>query len=251
MLLSNFLEYIQCPNQLLNLLSIKKCAQNLYQTSLSAGTQSNNQEQLHNYLYHNHRIRQKSNSRHCDKMTKSDTNNGKRQKVMASTTTKALPQTSSSPSLSSLPSPLSIFSPMPLHSSYAAISMIIFFIVMLHCQIANGALSRDSYNSIYNNISINNVITVTNNTADAVVTVTDDGTDPVIVVDMNNNSEHNNATDDVYTNRYLFSRSKLRSSPIFQNEFAVYVPNGIDVADSIASKHGFSNMGQVSFNLIQ
>lgn len=52
---------------------------------------------------------------------------------------------------------------------------------------------------------------------------------------------------DIYASRNLHSRTRLRHSPIFQNEFAVYVPNGEEMADSIAGKYGFSNMGQVSF----
>lgn len=38
-------------------------------------------------------------------------------------------------------------------------------------------------------------------------------------------------------------------SPIFHNQFAVHVPDGKDVADSIAGKHGFVNMGQVRYIL--
>lgn len=37
-----------------------------------------------------------------------------------------------------------------------------------------------------------------------------------------------------------------RRSPIYQNEFAVYIPSGAETADAVASKYGFSNMGQVS-----
>lgn len=34
--------------------------------------------------------------------------------------------------------------------------------------------------------------------------------------------------------------------PIFHNQFAVHVPSGREAADSIAGKHGFINIGQVS-----
>lgn len=36
-----------------------------------------------------------------------------------------------------------------------------------------------------------------------------------------------------------------RRSPIYQNEFAVYIPSGDAAADEVAAKHGFSNEGQV------
>nr|XP_022910704.1 furin-like protease 2 [Onthophagus taurus] len=36
-----------------------------------------------------------------------------------------------------------------------------------------------------------------------------------------------------------------RSNPVYTNEFAVHIPEGNDVADEIASKHGFVNRGQV------
>lgn len=40
-------------------------------------------------------------------------------------------------------------------------------------------------------------------------------------------------------------RANARPAAIYMNEFAVYIPRGADVADSIAHKYGFSNMGQV------
>uniref|UniRef100_A0A182VEA5 Peptidase S8 pro-domain domain-containing protein n=1 Tax=Anopheles merus TaxID=30066 RepID=A0A182VEA5_ANOME len=39
-------------------------------------------------------------------------------------------------------------------------------------------------------------------------------------------------------------RANARPAAIYMNEFAVYIPRGADVADSIAHKYGFSNMGQ-------
>lgn len=39
-----------------------------------------------------------------------------------------------------------------------------------------------------------------------------------------------------------------RRSPIYQNEFAVYIPSGEEAADAVAGKYGFTNRGQVSFN---
>jgi hypothetical protein len=37
-----------------------------------------------------------------------------------------------------------------------------------------------------------------------------------------------------------------RPAVIYQNEFAVFIPGGVAVADIVAAKHGFTNMGQVS-----
>lgn len=197
-----------------------------------------------------------------------------------STTGKAMATTKTK---KKMPSPLLL-----LHSSYAVITFTtMFFIVTMHCQIANGALSRDSsYNSIYNNISMNNNdITVANNNNSmggaaatvAAVTITHDDDAAVatdadadathIIVDIDDDGEyarniggggsggggagytdggHDDA--DIYASRNLHGRTRLRRSPIFQNEFAVYVPNGGEMADSIAGKHGFANMGQVSLH---
>lgn len=37
-----------------------------------------------------------------------------------------------------------------------------------------------------------------------------------------------------------------RPAVIYQNEFAVFISDGLAVADAVAAKHGFTNMGQVS-----
>lgn len=37
-----------------------------------------------------------------------------------------------------------------------------------------------------------------------------------------------------------------RRSPIYQNEFAVYIPSGAAAADAVAARYGFTNEGQVS-----
>lgn len=128
-------------------------------------------------------------------------------------------------------------------------AFVLFFIVLLsHDQITttaattvHDARSRDSFNSIYqrNNLSVNNVAIDT----DAVVNQLD--------IELPIESFINVTNDDEFE-RLLSSRSssssnnKLRRDPIYQNEFAVYIPDGVDVADRIAGKHGFSNMGQVS-----
>lgn len=43
----------------------------------------------------------------------------------------------------------------------------------------------------------------------------------------------------------LDDRPSSRPSVIYQNEFAVFIPGGIERANRIAEKHGFTNMGQV------
>lgn len=53
------------------------------------------------------------------------------------------------------------------------------------------------------------------------------------------------ANEDISGSYFSPSTSRLRRSPIFQNEFAVYIPSGTDVADSLADKYGFSNLGQI------
>ncbi|KAJ3656722.1 hypothetical protein Zmor_015772 [Zophobas morio] len=40
-----------------------------------------------------------------------------------------------------------------------------------------------------------------------------------------------------------------REEPLYSNEFAVHIPDGNEVADEIAAKHGFVNRGQVSRSL--
>lgn len=40
-------------------------------------------------------------------------------------------------------------------------------------------------------------------------------------------------------------RSAQHPKPVYSNEFAVHIPEGPEVADTIASKHGFINRGQV------
>ncbi|EZA60886.1 hypothetical protein X777_13088 [Ooceraea biroi] len=41
-------------------------------------------------------------------------------------------------------------------------------------------------------------------------------------------------------------RPRPRPVPIYSNQFAVYVPSGLEAADEIAQEHGFDNHGQVS-----
>lgn len=41
-----------------------------------------------------------------------------------------------------------------------------------------------------------------------------------------------------------------RGQKIFTNTWAVHISGGPTVADSVARKHGFHNLGQVSFSLL-
>lgn len=131
-------------------------------------------------------------------------------------------------------------------------AVILFFIVLLsHDQTTtvNGARSRDSFNSIYQNrSSVNNITNEDLNTSAAIdtnfVNLIDEEL-PIIDIEY-----FNNVTDDAEVEKLLGGRRKLKRLPIYQNEFAVYIPNGADMADYVAEKHGFSNMGQVSFVFI-
>lgn len=65
----------------------------------------------------------------------------------------------------------------------------------------------------------------------------------------NSNLNNSSSFDDeeyLYWNRIP---KRIKRAAIYQNEFAVYVPDGWEAADDIASKHGFTNMGQVSLFL--
>lgn len=138
-------------------------------------------------------------------------------------------------------------------------AVVLFFIVLLsHDQMTTavyGASSRDSSNSIYqsNNPSVNNV---TKNDLNASSSAAIDGNivenhiidDELPAADLDFVA---NITSEADFERFLskieYSRShKSRPSTIYQNEFAVYIPSGIETADGIAAKHGFTNMGQVS-----
>lgn len=47
---------------------------------------------------------------------------------------------------------------------------------------------------------------------------------------------------------HVDERRPMTSRPavIYQNEFAVFIPGGVEVADIVAAKHGFTNTGKVS-----
>lgn len=112
-----------------------------------------------------------------------------------------------------------------------------FFIVTMHCQIANA--DTDITNKVLANSEMASKM-LPNTTSTIIVDIDDD------VEYVRRSIGDGNDDADIYSHRNLHSRTRLKRSPIFQNEFAVYVPNGGDMADSIAGKYGFSNMGQVS-----
>lgn len=117
-----------------------------------------------------------------------------------------------------------------------------------------GAHSRD--NNLTSNIYSNNNDSVVNKNVVA-PTNTDDKRikSDLTIVDINDlladDQYFQNVTDidadDDYSRR---SRKLKQRSPIYQNEFAVYVPNGAEEADHVANRHGFVNTGSVGFLLL-
>lgn len=45
------------------------------------------------------------------------------------------------------------------------------------------------------------------------------------------------------------TNGRLKRTPIYHNEFAVYIPGGGEMADTLAHKYGYVNMGQVRYFL--
>lgn len=121
------------------------------------------------------------------------------------------------------------------------------FIVLLsiHGQshVVYGARSRDNLNSIYlktNNHSVN-----INNDK-----IADDATpfdlNDLEIIDIDDlSTDFQNVTDPIHVDEFSRNNRKLKRLPIYQNEFAVYVPHGPDEADTVAERHGFTNAGQV------
>lgn len=57
--------------------------------------------------------------------------------------------------------------------------------------------------------------------------------------------------DDLLMQSLFFKDSEISyrgSKAVYQNEFVVYVPSGMGMANEIADKHGFDNMGQVGLD---
>lgn len=121
---------------------------------------------------------------------------------------------------------------LPLNAIYIAIAIV--FITISNSQLASGALNSSVNNDSDNYNSINYMLS-------------DRSSD---------NSSKRNVYKNLVDNYYfddnndwksrIHSTSRLRRTPIYQNEFAVYVPSGSETADSIAAKYGFTNGGQVS-----
>lgn len=135
---------------------------------------------------------------------------------------------------------------------YTFNAVVLFFIVLLsHDQTTTvyGARSRDSSNSIYqsNNLSVNNVIKIDSNASAAIDTNTVvNHIDVELPIDTFVNVTNDDEFEQLLRHREYSSGSTQKRDPIYQNEFAVYVPGGTNTADRIAYKHGFDNMGQVS-----
>lgn len=108
------------------------------------------------------------------------------------------------------------------------------FIASIHCQIGNATHDSPSY--YYNNPNTNN-----NNThSDSFSSVYSNSSNNTIILAVDENIDGG-------SNHFLTNLNKLRRQPIYQNEFALYIPKGDDVADQVATKFGFTNMGQVRF----
>lgn len=230
MLFSNYLDNVPKFSEFADSLSIERCYQSMCHrlkssslacTGYAAFGQGQSLAQTKHQLHRNHnRIRWKS--RHQAQMP-----NRRRQ---------------------THPKPAHQRTLMPISMN----AVVLFFIVLLsHDQMTTvyGARSRDSFNSIYqsNNHSVNN----SNASAaiDSNIVVENHLEDELPAIDFDYVA---NVTDDADFERFLSkmeysNNRKLKRSTIYQNEFAVYIPSGVDTADSIAAKHGFSNMGQVSF----
>ena len=111
-------------------------------------------------------------------------------------------------------------------TNFALVSIL--FVLCLQLNHVNGALNLiNNKNNNNNNNSNNNV----NNTILYDINNDISVSDNYLYENNNDNSQHLN---------------KNRPQPIYLNEFAVYIPNGVDAANDIAHKYGFTNLGQVS-----
>lgn len=104
-----------------------------------------------------------------------------------------------------------------------------------------GTQSRDSPNSIYRNYN-RNVNNVNNIGSYATITI-ENATDTDIGVPIVDIDELDGEVSDATA--YNEQDRRSRRAPVYHNEFAVYVPTGAEMADNVAAKHGFINMGQV------
>lgn len=115
-----------------------------------------------------------------------------------------------------------------------------------------GAHSRD--NNLTSNIYSNNNDSVVNKSVVASTNADTERINDLEIVHINDllaaDQYFQNVTDVDADDDYSSTSRKLKQrSPIYQNEFAVYVPNGPDEADRVANRHGFVNTGSVGFSI--
>lgn len=147
--------------------------------------------------------------------------------------------------------------------SASAIKMLLIvslYLFFLQCEVVLGsAFNTNNNNTItnkLNNLNINNINTNINKFNTRLINKS--------ISVLNNNK---NKYDDDNDFNYQLSDSLLHDNEnisnvinkkpnfnryykptiIYQNEFAVHIPEGLDVANSIADKYGFINMGQVIY----
>uniref|UniRef100_W4VRF9 furin n=1 Tax=Corethrella appendiculata TaxID=1370023 RepID=W4VRF9_9DIPT len=117
------------------------------------------------------------------------------------------------------------------------------FLLCLHNNNVYGALINNSNITNNNNNLINNENIKTNlNLINDI-----DNLNNYISVNnsnYNNIANENNASDDDVEIHHI-NPNRIKSTPIYLNEFAVYIPNGLDVANILAEKYGFTNLGQI------
>jgi hypothetical protein len=111
--------------------------------------------------------------------------------------------------------------------------LLVFVIVSLQCHIVVGGASNDtSLHKSINKYSYNDN-SIANSSVDY---------DNLLKIISDKN--FNQKLDGKFHNDY--SPTKLRPQPIYLNQFAVYIPSGVDAANTIADQYGFTNGGQVS-----
>lgn len=119
--------------------------------------------------------------------------------------------------------------------------LLVLICVIVKSEFVNGAVNSNSIlNSSPNvNSNRNNKDNSTNYTRTLLAEIDDD-----IALFVDNEIED-------FINLTSSSSSTFSTRPrvIYQNEFAVHILGGIEVANEIARKYGFTNMGQVSFYL--
>lgn len=115
------------------------------------------------------------------------------------------------------------------------------FIATVHGHVAN-----DGRNGAYNNYNNNTNQNTSNNDSDSLNSVYSNSNNNVITSLAVDFDDDYNLLANSDVSHFIQNLNKIRRQTIYQNEFALYIPKGADVADSIADKFGFTNMGQVS-----